>query len=424
MIQRTHKSSFRFLEPQCWLASGLMAVAMVSLAGCSGLPERIADSSQPMTHTTASAPVTKEQAASNVAQVGWICGGQQNDGSGCPSCSGSSSPAVCQSEPRCATSLSGPFLPPPWRVDPQEFLCDGGDQPPEAFLSQSDEIRNLGPEDTVSKYVTEAGDVAFAASNRVCVYAPRFGSVRQITQAVAGEKAVAAIGFDRREGPVGINVDLPGLVVSETVSPIKQQRTQRIDSMRERNRGVLIDRVQQPVAQVDFLAALAGIQNVGLNQLHESQLALVRQHAQAAIAWSIDESVEIAIEDLKAPVLTRDQKVDALVVYDFPDAGRLNLIKLVDRRDAKPGDTVTFLLRLQNVGDSPVTNVEVADNLTTRLEYVAESSVVTDPTSGESVDARLQVVANAVGSSKLIWTLPKTLAVGDMVEIKFECLIR
>ncbi|MEM8910194.1 MAG: hypothetical protein AAGC97_00395 [Planctomycetota bacterium] len=316
------------------------------------------------------------------------------------------------------------LLPPPWRVDPQEFLCDGADQNPQAYLSRGDQVMNLQAEDTVSHYTTENGDIEFTASNRVCVYAPRFGSVRQVTGAVAGEKAVAAIGYERPVGPVGINVDLPGLVVRDSVAPAREQLNRRIDSMRDRNRGVIIDEVQQPLQAVDFLAVLAGIQNVGLKSLNEDQLALVRRHAVAAIAWTIDESVEVSIADQNAPVLTRDQKVDALVVYEFPDAGRLNLIKLVDKSHAQLGDVVTFVLRLQNVGDSAVEAVRVADNLTTRLEFVAGSSTVVDPESGDEVEAELSVAENSAGSSKLIWDIPSELAVGEMVEISFECVVR
>ncbi|MEM6778981.1 MAG: hypothetical protein AAF670_15095 [Planctomycetota bacterium] len=316
------------------------------------------------------------------------------------------------------------LLPPPWRVDPQEFLCDGADQNPQAYLSRGDQVMNLQAEDTVSHYTTENGDIEFTASNRVCVYAPRFGSVRQVTGAVAGEKAVAAIGYERPVGPVGINVDLPGLVVRDSVAPAREQLNRRIDSMRDRNRGVIIDEVQQPLQAVDFLAVLAGIQNVGLKSLNEDQLALVRRHAVAAIAWTIDESVEVSIADQNAPVLTRDQKVDALVVYEFPDAGRLNLIKLVDKSHAQLGDVVTFVLRLQNVGDSAVEAVRVADNLTTRLEFVAGSSTVVDPESGDEIEAELSVAENSAGSSKLIWDIPGELAVGEMVEISFECVVR
>lgn len=334
-------------------------------------------------------------------------------GAACPS------GAACGGCRGCMTRPHGYAMPagtPPWRLDPQEFLCDGGDHPPRARLAGNGQILALQPEDTVSHYTTATGEVEFTASNRVCVYAPRFGVVRQIRGAVAGEKAVTAIGVERPVGPIGIDINQPGLVVADSTELVTSELTRRVDSMRERNRGVPIENVQQPLQAEDVLAALAGIVNRGPAQLDEAQLALIQEHAAAALAWTIDESVEVAIEDLAAPVLTRDQQVDSLVVYEFPD-GRLNLIKMADRQHAAIGETVSFLLRLQNVGDSAVSGVVVTDNLTTRLAYVEDSQT-------SSVPADFETKLNSAGSEQLIWTLREPLPVGESVLLEFECRVR
>lgn len=427
--------------------SSIALVLGLLTTGCAGFPSGKPESSLPLSpavtakpdaavhrHVAGPSPSAPSSATASpaIAQVGFRDhsghSGATNgffDAGGCPSCGpvAGNGCAACMTCPPQGT-LPMAMVPVPWQVDPQEFLCDGGDHDPRAFLTRGGNVVNLQAEDTVTHYVTEAGNIEFAASNRVCVYAPRFGSVRRITGAVAGEKVVAAIGFDRPVGPVGINLDLPSLVAMDVVEPRRGELTRRVDSMRDRNRGVVVDMVQQPLLAQDVLAVLAGIQNIGPNQLNESQLALLQKHAAAAIAWTFDNSVEVAILDLKPPVLTRDQRVDALVVYDFPDAGRLNLIKLADRQHVPIGEVVTFALRLQNVGDSAVSDVTVIDNLTTRLEYVADSSTVIDPATQEPVDAQFKTMPNSSGSSKLSWTLPGTLKVGDTVVIEFQCRVR
>ncbi len=311
----------------------------------------------------------------------------------------------------------GPMAEQPPLYDPQEFLCDGGDRYPHAVLTREDRVRGLQPEDTVTHYTTEAGDVEFAASNRVCVYSPRFGNVRRITGAIQGDGAISVAGATRPVGPEDVNYDLPGLVMTDTVEVGQEEFTRRIDSMRDRNRGVRIENIQQPVQSVDVRTVLAGIQNLGLSELDESLLAVLERYAVAATIWTLDESVEVAIQDLAPPVLTRDQKVDALVVYDFPGPGRLNLIKLADKDNAAIGDTVTFTLRLQNVGDSPVSGVVVTDNLVTRLEYVGESQ-------SASVEAKFETKPNAANSTQLIWRLTEELAVGESVMIEFQSRVR
>ncbi|MEP1643824.1 MAG: DUF11 domain-containing protein, partial [Rhodopirellula bahusiensis] len=81
------------------------------------------------------------------------------------------------------------------------------------------------------------------------------------------------------------------------------------------------------------------------------------------------------------------------------------------------GATVTFALRLQNVGDSPVNGVVVTDNLTTRLEYVVDSE-------SASMDTEFSIQPNQAGSDQLIWKLTEELGVGETVTIEFECKVR
>ena len=94
---------------------------------------------------------------------------------GCNSCGTQScstaAPHGYAIQPNCGWNTYG--------IDPQEFLCDGGDHDANAPLRKDDSIAGLDAEDTIVHYTTEAGDIEIAASNRVCVYAPRFGSVAE-----------------------------------------------------------------------------------------------------------------------------------------------------------------------------------------------------------------------------------------------------
>lgn len=419
-----------------WLLTAFM------FSGCASLPPKPA---QPLVKTepvptqpavapqTASRPVAQSQAVAPIEQVGFKERFQQQvqskDRCGCQfgPCAGDCQTTDCGpmdcGPVNCGPLNCGPaapvmpMMPKPWYYDPQEFLCDGGDQNPDATLTRGDQIIGLQPEDTVTHYTTEDGDIEFTASNRVCLYSPRFGSVRRITGAILNDHSIAASGVARPVGAQGVNYDQPGLVMTDTVEIEKAEFTRRIDSMRDRNRGVRIENIQQLEMAGDVLAVLASIDNLSLVQIDESQLAIIERLAIAANAWTVDESVEVEILDLAAPILVRDQKVDALVVYEFPDAGRLNLIKLADKQHAAIGEEVTFALRLQNVGDSAVSNVAVTDNLTTRLDYVVDSQT-------SSAKAQFKTKTNDAGSTQLTWEIQEELAVGDSVTIEFKCRVR
>ncbi|TWT97458.1 DUF11 domain-containing protein [Neorhodopirellula pilleata] len=393
-------------------------------SGCASIAGLDARKPQPVAAkaTTTTPVATLANGNAEITQVGFRqpIAGDRSIENGCGCQFGPCGDASCGNANAGSTAcqpLMMAAVPQAWYYDPQEFLCDGGDHDPHASLTRDDRIIGLQPEDTVTHFTTESGDIEFTASNRVCLYSPRFGNVRRITGAILNDHAIAASGVARPVGPNTVDYDQPGLVMTDTVEVDKAEFTRRIDSMRDRNRGVRIENVQQIEMAGDVLAVLANIRNLSLFEVDESQLAAIERFALAASAWTIEESVEVEIQDLAPPVLVRDQKLDALVVYEFPDAGRLNLIKLADKQHAAIGDEVTFALRLQNVGDSPVSNVVVTDNLTTRLEYVADSQTA-------SIDADFEVRLNDASSSQLVWNIQKEIGVGESITIEFKCRVR
>ncbi|WP_197171945.1 DUF11 domain-containing protein [Novipirellula aureliae] len=331
-------------------------------------------------------------------------------------------PCEACSQTACPTTPHGyaaplPVNPNVYGIDPNEFICNGGDQAPQVFLKRNERLAGLNLQDTVVHYTTEAGDIDIQESNPTCLYAPRFASVRKITGARSGGRTIGLAGVDRPVGPNRVQYEQPNLTVSDTTELARAEVAHRVDAMRDRNRGVRVENVLQPVVAEDVLAVLVGLSALELNQLQENQLALLQEAASAAVSWTIDESVEVAIEDLKAPTLTRDQRVEELTVYDFPDAGRLQIVKLADRKHAQPGERVTFAIRVENIGDSAVHDVTLTDNLTTRLEYIDGSQTC----SGGAIFAS---ESNDGDSLTLQWKLTDELKVGESVTIRFQCRVR
>lgn len=362
------------------------------------------------------APSVSPEPNAPVAQVGHFVPARLGDACGCLSCGGGNQDCNDGCRPH-GYALCTPQGWNAYGIDPQEFLCDGGDKSPPAVVLKNDSVGGLGLEDTVVHYTTTSGDIHVQPSNRACLYAPRFVAVRKITGAVAGGRAIGLHGMDRPIGPVRVEHDLPGLVVTESTELAHAEVARRTDAMRERNRGVPVEGVLQPEQAADVLAAVAALKLYDLGEMRDNEIALLRELALAAVTWTVDESLEVAIADLKPPTLIRDQRVEGLTIYDFPDAGRLQIVKLADRSDALPGELVTFAIRIDNVGDSAVDHVVLTDNLTTRLEYVPDSQTC------EGAKAEFRTEQNEGQSSKLEWTLTEELKVGESVTIRFQCKV-
>ena len=95
----------------------------------------------------------------------------------------------------------------------------------------------------------------------------------------------------------------------------------------------------------------------------------------------------------------------------------LRVAKVASRITAKPGDEVDFTIRFDNVGNQVIGNVTIIDNLTPRLEYVEDSAEC-------SVEGRLVMTENEVGSVTLRWEIDDPLAIGKGGVIRFKCRVR
>lgn len=309
------------------------------------------------------------------------------------------------------------FIPNPQGIDPNEFLCNGDDAPPSARARLGDQIIGVGIEDTVARYTTDRGDVNVTASNRVCVYAPRFGSVRRVTGADVGELAVGTRGMLHRDGPIRVSMEQPGLAVTGRDLPIRDSVIRGPDAVRARDRGVPVESVLQPEMAEDVLALLANLSIINRGVLIKDDLALIAIGTQAATIWTVDQEVVVAVAGEVAATVTRDQAAHELVVYELPDAGRLRICKVADRGDALPGEIVTFILRIDNVGDSPLRDIVLTDSLSNRLQYVPDSQT-------SSLESEFSVSENDGQSLRLTWKFPGELKVGEGATVEFKCKVR
>jgi uncharacterized repeat protein (TIGR01451 family) len=97
----------------------------------------------------------------------------------------------------------------------------------------------------------------------------------------------------------------------------------------------------------------------------------------------------------------------------------VRIVKLADRDEARPGDTITFTINFQNTGDFDVYDVSIVDNLTPRLAYVSGSAEIDEKHPGE-----VSVEPNGEGSEILTFKLDKPLKGHTGGTITFEAVVR
>jgi len=319
-----------------------------------------------------------------------------------------------------AGGIGGPWAPPgtsqPWPKD--EYLRDGGDRNLAATVGQHWQVNGLDMEDTVAHFDTLDGRTLVEPSNRVHIYAPRFGAVRKVSTLLAHQQMDNASDVFQPEKLVGPTTVQPVASSTQNIHSMRQVGRKLVDMQgRWQGGGVMATTVKAKAFQ-DAFSAYENFSVIRLGVFEAAEMAHLARSATAAIAWTHEQSVQAIIDHKSAMVETSDEKVESLFVFkDPPGNPRLRVVKVASTQFAKPGDMVDFTIRFDNIGNQEIGNVTIIDNLTTRLEYVADSAQC-------SVDAEIMTEPNQGGSLVLRCEVTDPLKRGEGGIIRFRCRVR
>lgn len=308
-----------------------------------------------------------------------------------------------------------PGISPPWPKD--EYICDGGDHGRPIQIASDWTVRGLQMEDTIAHFDTLDGRTLVKPSNKVCIYAPRFRSVRSVVSADGFEGKESLV---RHDVPIRIETEEEMLAANTTLQQTQTggavsskrataQQLNRPGLQMASNLG-LLEANNDLKPYENFLALQDGT-------YEQSELAELTMRTEAAAIWTIDKGVQIILDGTAAEVATGDARAQATYTIDHESKPNLRIIKAASACVAEPGEIVEFTLRFDNIGNEPLGNVTIIDNLTTRLEYVPESETSTLP-------ADFVTTLNEGASLVLRWEITNPVAPGEGSTIRFKCRVR
>jgi len=271
--------------------------------------------------------------------------------------------------------------------------------------------------DAVAHYETVDGHTYVAPSNEVCLYAPRFAAVRKVSGVIAHEQHERSAGV---ELPTRVNLHNETQLATTAVQPLQPIRQLAINGpnvFREQTRGVNLDNTLTPLGTEaallpyeDFLIIRRGVFDL-------KEQAELDNWLQAAVVWEENLPPQVLVDNKPPVQLISDTALQSVYTYDLGGKSRLRIVKVADKHNAKPGDTVEFTLRFDNVGDQTIGNVTIVDSLSRRLAYVdgsqqcsLKNEFFTQPNEGESLTLR--------------WEITEPMQVGDGGTIRFQCRVR
>jgi uncharacterized repeat protein (TIGR01451 family) len=300
-----------------------------------------------------------------------------------------------------------------------EYLCDGGDRRPRVGWIKGGEVVNIDSEDTVAEYRDPVTGKHFAVSNRVCLFAPRYVEVRVVRHVDGYESALGFANMLADERPVSVeglrgevekkSVEQPGLV-RDLKTPKELVGTQWTGDLYE-------VRVLAGYEQGIGWAAVTGW--FGPEELVGSTQPEILSRTQFAGTLTLDLKPQIVGMIAGTGEVVATWKTQEVRDIFIPDAKPNVLVieKTADRNAAEIGDIVTFAIRYTNTGKLPITNIAIADSLTTRLEYIESSAESDRP-------AVFTAVGNDVASTMLRWEVTDPLPPGAVGHVRFQARIR
>jgi uncharacterized repeat protein (TIGR01451 family) len=311
----------------------------------------------------------------------------------------------------------GPLVAPEEPPYPEEMLCDGGDAGL-PFHYEGSRFSGLEPEDTVAEFVDHEGTAHVRISSQACVYAPKFGAVRSISQPVLDFAYDRLGGTHDRTEAAGMENRKP-LIVSENVDQLADTRG------RSRASGVDSDVTERSMQQtvgpeqhIKLVNVFEDRNSTTDGQFQQTTEAYLAADLQIAGESASDIAPIIVANDVFGQAVTSIDSTEAYVgVEDKRPPGNLRIVKLADQPAAQPGDTLTFRIRFYNDGGRPLTSVRILDHLSPRLEYVADSV-------SSELEGKLTVENNEFGGQILQFELATPLEGGTSGEISFQAIAK
>lgn len=276
----------------------------------------------------------------------------------------------------------------------------------------------LGNSETIMEWTDERGVARVATMNNVDIYAPKFAAVRSASLPTTGVKVDKLAGHQDQQRVAGMNTKL---VIDEQVRNSEAIAMQ----MRSRSSGLegkaTNDALHQNIAaqrHVKLMNVYEDYHSFKEGQLGAINKEIIGEAIQAALDWNSDQGVVVYAHDQTGQeVLGRFTAQDYTAVEDRSRPGDLKVVKVVDKQAAKPGDILTFTIRFDNVGDRPLQNVRMVDNLSPRLVYV-------DGSVESNLEGKLDTKRNDKGHQVLLFSFDEQLKGQTGGWVTFQCQVR
>ena len=300
---------------------------------------------------------------------------------------------------------------------PDEYLFDGGDRA-YPITRNPYQFAGLETEDTIAQFDDDDGRTKIKKTNRVAIYAPRFGSVVMVSGPNSDTLVDKIHGHVVAQGGVNLRNRTVTSMQAQNLDTGRMQTRMRANGVGTDISTDSLNRGQGRAVGINVMNTHQSQSRLQNGQFEDSLRLTQIQGMQFAELWTREQNPVI---EGHASSLSQSKTVQVQADYtgveDNGKRGDLLIRKTADMGVAAIDDIVTFTITYENRGDRPLTKVSIIDNLTPRLEYIAESATTDRPGKVEAED-------NGEGSVVLRFILDEALPGRTKGSVTFQARVR
>ena len=299
-----------------------------------------------------------------------------------------------------------------------EYVYDGNDRAEKVQVDNDFNVTGLQTQDTIGHFDTLDGRRIVTPSNRVAIYAPRFGAVRRVDGVFKANLNLPAIAFEEKTPIAQARAADDPTTTKQHLALQRHAANKRASAFLDQTRGVVAADVTHLFGARNSFKPYEDLSLIRLGKIDRGELARVRLGLQSASVWEDDLGLQVTVNKSQ-PIIVRDVKTTQELLSIKSDDGTaiLRVTKIASKIAARAGEIVQFTIRYDNLSAKKIGNVTIIDNLTRRLEYVPDSAE-------SSLKADFINKRNDADSLMLRWEIIDPVEPHSGGVIRFKCRVR
>lgn len=299
-----------------------------------------------------------------------------------------------------------------------EYVYDGSDRGEKVQVGTDFKVMGLQTEDTIGHFDTLDGRRIVTPSNRVAIYAPRFGAVRRVDGVFNANLNLPVGAFEEKTPIASARSAADPTTTKQNLAIKRYAATNRASSFIDQTRGVVSNDVMQLFGIRNTFEAYEDLSLMRIGKFSSGEAARLRLGLMSASVWEDNLGLQVTVKKSQ-PIIVRDVKTveELLSIKSDDGTAILRVTKIASKIAARAGEYVEFTIRYDNLSGKKIGNVTIIDNLTRRLEYVPKSSE-------SSLKANFINERNEADSLMLRWEIIDPVEPHSGGVIRFKCRVR